>query len=268
MDVHAFFDALWADFSTMAPAAASIRALLVDAGETVLNDHVAFRTFDRGPIALDKLERPLFDLGYRRLAPYAFPDRHLRAFGYVHPEAGVPKVFLSELLTGEMSAALQATVDGLIDQIPDDLAATPEVFFTGRPWAPVPHATYEALLAESEYAGWLVAMGLRANHFTVALHELSPPWQQVEDMLQFVERHGFGVNGVGGRVKGSPAVLLEQGATLADRMPLPFADGLFEVPTGFYEFAHRHPMADGTRYPGFVAANADRIFSSTDVRAA
>jgi hypothetical protein len=36
-----------------------------------------------------------------------------------------------------------------------------------------------------------------------------------------------------------------------------------EIPTCYYEFARRYPLADGRLYQGFVAASADRIFEST-----
>ncbi|MCB9682374.1 MAG: DUF1338 domain-containing protein [Alphaproteobacteria bacterium] len=266
MDVHAFFEALWADFVTVAPAAASIRQALVDAGETVVNDHVAFRTLDRGAIRLDALEQPLLALGYERLAPYAFPDKHLRAYGYVHPEPGVPKVFLSELLTDKLTARSRALLDGLAHQVDADLVRGPEVFWSGRPWSAPTHTTYQHLLDESEYAGWLAAMGLRANHFTVFVNALSPALRSVEAVLRFAEARGHEANDRGGRVKGAPGVLLEQGSTMADRLPVAFADGDFVVPTCFYEFALRHAQADGSLYPGFVAANADRIFESTNAR--
>ena len=90
--------------------------------------------------------------------------------------------------------------------------------------------------------------------------------RSIEAILAWVESRGFAINDHGGRVKGSPEVLLEQGSTLADVRPTRFADGTFAVPTCYYEFALRHPQADGTLYPGFVAASADRIFESTDAR--
>lgn len=267
MDHVRFFDHLWADFVRIAPAAATIHRRLEEAGEVVLNDHVAFRTYDRGPIVLDALEPHLLALGYARYAPYRFEEKKLRAFGYVHEtDARAPKVFVSELQTDALSASLRATVEGLCAQVPRDLVRGPEVFWAGRPWAPVTHATWEALLEESEYAAWLAAFGLRANHFTVFVNALSERLRSIPAILAFVEAAGFRINASGGRVKGTPADLLEQGSTMADVVPVPFADGVFEIPSCYYEFALRHPGADGRLFQGFVAASADRIFESTDVR--
>lgn len=267
MDHHAFFDALWADYADIAPAAASIRDQLVAAGETVLNDHVAFRTYDRGPIALDHLEPHLLALGYERYAPYRFEEKKLRAFGYVHAtDPDAPKVFLSELETAAFPAWLGEIVDELVAQVPADFVQGPEVFYAGRPWAPVDHATYEKLLDVSEYAAWVAAVGLRANHFTIFVNRLSEGLRGIPAILDWVEDRGFRINESGGRIKGGPDVLLEQGSTMADAMPLAFADGEHVVPTCYYEFAQRWAEPGGGLYQGFVAASADRIFESTNVR--
>lgn len=267
MDHHAFFEHLWADFVGIAPAAATIKARLEADGETVRNDHVAFRTYDRGPIVLERLEPHLLAMGYARYAPYRFEEKKLRAYGYVHEaDEAAPKVFVSELQTDELSAGLRRTVEGLCAQVPGDFAAHPGVFWAGRPWAPVTHATWQGLLAESEYAAWLAAFGLRANHFTVFVNSLSPALRSIPAILAFVEQAGFQINASGGRVKGTPADLLEQGSTLADVVPVTFADGTFDIPSCYYEFALRHPGPDGRLFQGFVAASADKIFESTDVR--
>lgn len=260
------FEALWEDFTGIAPAAATIRAALLAAGERVVNDHVAFRTFDRGPLPLAALEPHLLALGYRRLAPYTFEAKRLEAFGYVHDDPLAPKVFVSELVVGACSPALQRVVDALVSQVPAHAADDVDVLWSGRPWEPVDHATWRTLAAESEYAAWLAALGYHANHFTVSVNHLSPALRGIEPVLAFVEGLGFAINDSGGRVKGSPEVLLEQGSTLADQVEVELADGRFTLPTCYYEFALRHPQADGTLYPGFVAASADRIFESTNLR--
>ena len=261
-----FFDGLWSDFTRIAPAAASIHAALEARGETVANDHVAFRTFDRGPIRLDLLEQPLLALGYERKAPYRFEQKKLRAFGYVHPDPSAPLVFLSELEVSAFPEWVGEIVDSLVAQVPEDFVSGPEVFWAGRPWAPVSHEVYTQLQEVSEYAAWLAALGLRPNHFTVSLNAVSPELQPVEAMLRFVESRGFSVNESGGRVKGTPGDLLEQGSTMADRVEVPFAEGVRTIPSCYYEFALRHPDARGELYRGFVAASADRIFESTDAR--
>ena len=83
MNVDRFFDSLWDDYVAIAPQAARIRDAFLARGERVVNDHVAFRTLAAGPIGLERLERHLRELGYRPYAPYDFPDKKLRARGYL-----------------------------------------------------------------------------------------------------------------------------------------------------------------------------------------
>ncbi|MFN3197340.1 MAG: DUF1338 domain-containing protein [Bradymonadia bacterium] len=257
-----FFAHLWQDFTHIAPAAAALKAALLADGEQVINDHVAFRTFDVGPWRLDALEPLLLELGYTRFAPYQFEQKRLRAFGYTCP--GAPRIFLSELETAKFSEGLQRTVAELVAQI-DDGPLSAELFWSGRPWAPVHHETWQALQSESEYAAWVAAHGLRANHFTVSVNALSEPLRSLEAILRYAEGQGLQISESGGRIKGSAEVLLEQGSTVADRVPVEFADGTHVVPSCYYEFALRHPDETGALFEGFVARSADRIFESTHV---
>lgn len=262
MNRDEFFQRLWDDFVGIAPQAATLRQRLIDAGETVENDHVAFRTLARPGLGIESLEGRLFDLGYRTLADYRFPEKKLRARAYLAP--GAPRIFLSELLVEELSAANQGLLEVLAEQAKKRLPEGPEAFWAGRLWEPVSFAEYERLSAESEYAAWLSALGLRANHFTVSINALTR-LGSVEAVLDFVEAAGCRINTSGGRVKGSRADLLEQGSTLADRVEVAFAGGERHViPTCYYEFALRHRDASGRLYEGFVPTSADKIFESTD----
>jgi hypothetical protein len=262
---ESFFAHLWQDYTTIAPAAGKLHALVTARGEEIVNDHIAFRTYDRSPINLEALEPHILALGYQRFQPYHFEDKKLRAFGYIHP-AGHPRIFLSELETAHFSASLRSAVDGLCAQVDPKKAADPSILWTGRPWAPVSFETYQALLDESEYAGWVAALGLRANHFTISVNHLKT-LPTLEALLDYLEAQGYPMNTSGGRIKGSPTVLLEQASTLADKVEVEFAGGVKRaIPTCYYEFARRYPDAQGKLYEGFVAASADKIFESTNVR--
>ncbi len=261
MDRSRFFEALWGDFSNIAPQAAAIHERLEQRGEKVSNDHVAFRTFDRSPVRLADLEPLILGLGYQQLEEYHFEDKHLRARAYVCP--GSPRIFLSELISSELSGWARQMIDSLMAQVPANFARGPDVFWAGRPWSTLRFSDYERLSSESEYAGWLGALGFHANHFTVSINQLAG-LDGVTQVLDFVEAAGYRINESGGRVKGSPEVLLEQGSTLADRVAVPFAEGPRIIPTCYYEFALRHRDQTGKLYEGFVPTSANRIFESTD----
>lgn len=266
MSINEFFDALWQDYVAMAPQADRIKSAFEERGETVLNDHVAFRTLALEPIGLEALEPHILALGYKRFEPYEFPAKKLRAFGYLPPEENLPRVFLSELLVDQLSAEAAKILKGVASQVDAAKVQSPEVLFAGRLWEPISYQDYEVLQEESEYAAWFSTIGIRPNHFTISVTDLEQH-REVEDVLRVVEELGYSVNESGGRVKGSPAVLLEQGSTMADKMPVPFADGSErDVPTCYYEFAKRYPSPNGGMFQGFVANSADKIFESTDAK--
>ncbi|WP_028454353.1 DUF1338 domain-containing protein [Chitinilyticum litopenaei] len=265
MDRTRFFRQLWQHYAALTPQSPVIRALF--GGDAVINDHVAFRTFADSPVSLARLEPLLAALGYRRHAPYAFPDKHLAAWGYVcDADPDAPLVFLSELDVSALPAACQAILRPLIATIADNAASDPQVLHAGPLWPAISSSEYELLASASEYAAWLAVHGMTANHFTIAVHRLNPPLT-LEAVCERVATAGFALNTAGGTIKGTPAELLEQASTLADRQDYRFADGVtLMVPTCYYEFARRYPDQDGKLYQGFVAASANRIFESTDRR--
>ena len=259
MTLDTFIDTLWQHYVAIAPSAGKIRQLLESRDDTWVNDHIAFRTFNQGPMTLADLEPHLLAFGYKRYAPYAFEEKKIRAFGYLHPEPGRPRIFLSELETEKLSEEAQEIIAGLVAQVDAENVKSPNVLNAGPLWAlPSPEA-YERLLKESEYAGWLAVNGLCANHFTVSVNELGT-FSSLEDLLDYLEESGFEMNLAGGRIKGGPDVLLEQGSTIADRRTVKLAGGVStEITTCYVEFARRYQGFDG-----FVPSSADKIFESTD----
>ncbi|MDO6679207.1 DUF1338 domain-containing protein [Shewanella sp. 10N.286.51.B2] len=260
-DVNTLFAALWQDYINMTPSAANIQQLLGQ-GKPIINDHIALRTFNIEKVNLAVLAAHFESLGYVASGDYHFEQKKLVAKHFEHPDPHQPKVFISELLVEEFSPEVQSIIHGLVDQV-DAAATTADNFlYSGCHWR-VDIATYKTLLAESEYAAWVAAIGYRANHFTVSINEL-PDFETIESVNETLKAAGFTLNTAGGEIKGSAEVLLEQSSTMADRMAVSFADGELEIPTCFYEFARRYPMADGDLYTGFVAASADKIFESTN----
>ena len=67
-----FFASLWDHYTAVTPQAQRIQALFKSHGENVLNDHVAFRTFNNSPISLEKLEPQLEAIGYKSLWGVSF----------------------------------------------------------------------------------------------------------------------------------------------------------------------------------------------------
>ncbi len=264
MDATALLHKLWVDYEAQNPQVARIHTLLEARGERITNDHIALRTFDDPRVNLDVLSRPFEANGYVAAGEYGFPEKKLFAKHYEHPDPRLPKLFISELELAAVSERARADIATLLAALPADASTRDDLPALGRPWS-VDTATYERLSEESEYAGWLAAFGFRANHFTVLVNALTS-FDSLEALNEFLLAQGFELNRAGGLIKGTPADLLEQSSTLAERVPVAFSDGTREIPSSYYEFARRYPDASGRLFSGFLAPNADKIFESTDRR--
>jgi hypothetical protein len=137
--------------------------------------------------------------------------------------------------------------------------------FLHRPLWDMPYKKdYEALLAESEYAAWVIYNRYYLNHYTISVHALNT-YNTLEAFNAFVENLGVKLNTAGGKIKISPDGLLRQSATVAQLIQAVFAGGETKAIAGSYvEFAERL-FIPGTnqRREGFETGNADKIFEST-----
>lgn len=259
--VTALFDNIWQNYLEVTPSAEKVHQLL-GSGADVINDHVAYRTFNLEQINLDKLAQHLTNLGYEECGEYHFEAKKLYAKHFEHKDTTLPKVFISELLVEEFPEEIQAIIKKLVMQMEPSAAQQDDFLYSGTHWS-LSSQEYQTLLAESEYAAWLAAWGFRANHFTVSINHLEN-YSTIEAVNEAVKQGGFTLNTVGGEIKGDENVKLEQSSTMADNAPVQFTDGVEEIPSCFYEFALRYPLANGELYTGFVAASADKIFESTN----
>lgn len=264
MQTQEIFDKLWLDYTAQNPEARQVHDCFTAEGETVVNDHVAFRTFFDTRINVDVLARPFIDAGYEQKGYYIFEDKHLTAKHYEHKTlANAPRVFISQLMTSHFSPELQSVVKQCTARVPDELAFGNNLIFAGNVWGPPSYETYEMLRRESEYAAWLYVFGFVTNHFTVSVNALSK-FTTLQQVNQFVKDKGFKLNDAGGEIKGTPAELLEQSSTRAGLLDFNFVEGPVEIPSCYYEFALRYPDTNGKLYSGFIAKSADKIFESTD----
>jgi hypothetical protein len=265
MTTKELLDTLWRDYVASTPQAERIHTLLAARGETIRNDHIALRTFDAPGIGMMALGHIFEEHGWALQADvYAFPQKRLRARYWRHTDETLPKVFISELVLGDMSPALQTSIHTLVSQLPGDFGQRADLPWAGRPWR-VTHGEYTSLLAESEYAAWVAAFGFRVNHFTVDVNALST-FPDLTALNAYLVEHGFVLNDSGGAIKGTPSELLEQSSTRADSIEVAFDDATVRIPSCYYEFAKRYPMPSGELFQGFIAASADKIFESTDTR--
>ncbi|OFY09118.1 MAG: succinyldiaminopimelate aminotransferase [Bacteroidetes bacterium GWE2_42_24] len=258
------FERLWNDYTALNPDVSAIYDAFVAAGETVINDHIAFRTLNHPRICIEKLSRVFLDAGYVEKGNYHFEAKKLVAKHYEkQDDPTAPRVFISHLLLEEFSDELQMNFNQLIDQIPKGFEDEKELIFSKDIFGTASFSIYEKLRKESEYAAWVYAFGFRANHFTVSVNHLKK-FSTLGHVNDFLKSKGFRLNQSGGEIKGNPEELLEQSSTLAGLYNLQFTDGKHSIPGCYYEFALRYPDEEGNLYNGFIAKSADKIFESTD----
>jgi len=266
MKTEIIFERLWEQYIAENPGAGQIHNLFLNESERVVNDHVAFRTFDDPRVNIDVLARPFLEAGYVPAGEYHFELKKLRARHYELPGMPEsPRVFISELMLDQFSEELQLTIREQLDAVSKDLLTSPDLIYQGTIFASISHDVYMRLREESEYAAWMYAFGYRANHFTVSINYLKN-FEGISEVNSFLKEHGFQLNSSGGEIKGSPEQLLEQSSTLADQVEVEFSDGTHTIPLCYYEFARRYQDANGKLFSAFIAGSADKIFESTDYR--
>ena len=96
----------------MTPQARSIHALFNARDEHVINDHVAFRTFDVKRFDLDRASELLATIGYEAFDHYTFSrSSTCEPKPIVIPDdSNAPKIFFSELIRSELDEDTQAII--------------------------------------------------------------------------------------------------------------------------------------------------------------
>jgi hypothetical protein len=266
--VQSLLNDLWLDYLELTPYAKQIHRLFESKQETIVNDHIALRTFNRGSISLEAIVNYLDGFGYTPRGEYTFEEKKLNALHFEHRfDANAPKIFVSELLLEQMPQNVQAICQSLIDEADEHIAQS-GFRLPMMPWRKISTREYLELREVSEYAAWTATFGLRANHFTVSVNKLRH-LASIEDVNNYLKQAGFELNTSGGEIKGSEEVCLKQSSTMANLINWSFSDGEMEIRSCFYEFAERFvDPKTGSLYQGFVASSADKIFESTNVTAA
>lgn len=264
MYLNIIFNRLWDDYVTQNPSAGAIYSLFLKEGESVVNDHIAFRTLDFPEINIDVVAQPFVSNGYMEKGEYFFKDKHLYAKHYeLAGDNKAPRIFISQLIVSECSEFIQLTLKEAFEKSDLSKITSENLIFSGSIFSRVSYEVYNRLREESEYAAWFYVFGFRANHFTVSINSLKKH-NNIVNVNELLKKNGYILNSAGGEIKGTPADLLQQSSTMADTVKVNFIEGSFEVPCCYYEFAQRFPDSEGHLYNGFVAKSADRIFESTN----
>ncbi len=265
MNSTIFFEELWKQYTSKTPSAKKVKSLFEANGNTIVNDHIAIRTFNDPRVSIDVLAKPFIAMGYVSKGEYHFEAKKLYAQHFEHTtDTNAPKIFISQLLLEEFSDQLQNTVQTILDTVDKDIFLQEDLILKGKVWSQLSFSTYKKLLQESEYAAWMYVNGFCSNHFTVDVNKLET-FNTLIEVNDFLKENGFKMNSSGGEIKGDATVFLEQSSILADVIKVEFNEGIQEITSCYYEFAFRHKQLNGELFTGFIAGSADKIFESTDM---
>lgn len=141
-------------------------------------------------------------------------------------------------------------------------------YFSTRQWSLPTVTDFKTVQEANELLAWVLLFGHVPNHFTISAHLLNS-FNSLQSFMHFVaEDLGLPLNMQDGIIKGTPALGIEQSATLGAPIEIKLADGSLFLPGPFIEFVWRFPIFDkkpvnwGDYYTGFIAQNANRVIES------
>lgn len=256
---------------------------VVNTQEDIVNDHIAFRTLGVPNLGVASFEKIFLAFGYSKRDYFNFEGKKLNAYWFSPPSPEYPRIFVSELRVQDLSQEAQdiiynytaAITTDPVDSL--DLNNGQEVAsFLQKPlWALPTSLEYKVLLAESEYAAWVIYNRYYLNHYTISIHELKDDYNTLEEFNNFLISIGIKLNNSGGVIKTSEDGLLRQSSTVSALYNARFSDNEeVEIAGSYVEFAERSVLEAFKNLPkeeitvlhrrdGFETSNADKIFEST-----
>lgn len=281
--VKQLWERLWQDYRDRVGYARTYQQMIEDAGGSIANDHIAFRTLrltidqngKRLQLGIPYLARIVEALGYQTAGEYYFPEQFLYARHYAHPEQStydLPKLFISELMVDDLPEPIGALIEqtvragafvdhaDLLSQIatiatqessaPIEglLSALGQVF--QRPWSPPQQSVVTAVNQVSQYGAWVLIHGYAVNHFTGYVN------RHRTERYQTIEQTVAGLNHLGvpmkSELEGGVDSGLCQTATKAVTEQVWVQDdatgALIQIPWpyAYYEIAERYRIEDSS----------------------
>ncbi len=287
---------LWQDYRDRVTYARIYQQMIEEAGGSIANDHIAFRTLrlniDQNGhsvrLGIPYLAKIAEALGYQQAGEYHFPEQFLYAHHYAHPDQNnydLPKLFISELIVDDLpedaANLIKETVQSgdfswypdfrsSINTLDQQTLLTQLAHLFKRPWQPPKKFMIEQVNAVSQYGAWVMLYGYSVNHFTgyVNRHQTAK-YQTIEQTIAGLTNLGVPMKS---SIEGSIESGLCQTATQAAIEPAWVEDDtgkLIQIPWpyAYYEIAERHQIknsaGDSVLFGGFLSAQAKQLFEMT-----
>lgn len=290
---------LWGSYLSRVSYAKEYARLVTEKGGAVVNDHIAFRTFNthtgEQPEGIRAVKHILNFLDYKPVGKYEFKKKKLTAVHFEHPNEMFPKIFVSQLEVSLLPEWAQTVINGAVADTPylisdrslellallkkdgkmpklaaDGLVEDLAQYFR-RPWKAPRKEDVLKLNDVSQYAAWTLLHGNSVNHFTAFInHQEVNEWPDLAATCKGLADAGIPMKDSIEGVEGSK---LQQSATQAVKEGVEVIgdDGPEKImwTYAYYELAQRNYIEEnGERklFSGFLGDQAAHLFDMTRTR--
>ncbi|MCF4970058.1 DUF1338 domain-containing protein [Nostoc sp. CMAA1605] len=288
------WELLWQEYKTRVNYAQIYEQMITAAGGNIANDHIAFRSLrmvvdsPQGEVNLgvNYLGQIVESLGYLPVGEYIFPQTHLYARHYRHPqqvEFDLPKLFISELIVDELPDNTAQLIYQTVSQIQQQLIfpSQPETddesiiqqlrtAFT-RPWQIPLRSAVETVNQVTQYGAWVLLHGYAVNHFTGYINrQNTSSYPDIDTTAKGLANLGVPMKN---EIEGDVTCGLRQTATAAVKEMVTVIDDMsgekIQIPWtyAYYEIAQRYlvEITPGKQelFDAFLGANAKQLFEMT-----
>jgi hypothetical protein len=290
-------DSLWERYRSRMEYVRQYEDLIQSHQASFFNDHIAFRTIAlQKPLAgIFRISRIFEALGYQAANAYEFPDKHLSSIHYQHLNPRLPKLFITQLKTWELSLKSQRIIqktlkshelpleEGVLDalyKLESMAQKKREIllkkiirYFRELPWDLPQKKDVLELDQETQYGAWVLIHGYDVNHFTalVGSHGV-PALEDIEKVVHEMRRVGIPMKK---EIEGEPGSKLRQSSTESVMVEGWVKEGKKKVKMpwsyAYFEIAERplfkNPITGAMeRFEGFLGSQATHLFDMTKVR--
>lgn len=296
---RAWLNGLWDQYLERVVYAKQYAEMTVAQGGRVVNEHIAFRTFNahtgEQPEGIRGIKHLLKQLGYKAAGEYKFSKKKLSAVHFEYPDETFPKIFVSQLEVQLLPNWAQAVIHDAVkdtryllsdksiellqilskkDELPTEAAdylVSDLVQYFRRPWG-VPYKEDVLKLNDvSQYGAWVLLHGNSVNHFTASINfQDVANWPDLETTCHALQNAGIPMKET---IEGEKGSKLQQSATQAvkEDVEVRTPEGIEKInwTYAYYELAQRgYVEENGQRklFSGFLGEQASHLFDMTQTR--
>ncbi|MGD1874135.1 MAG: DUF1338 domain-containing protein [Mastigocoleus sp.] len=302
--VYQLWDILWQQYRNRVSYARLYEQMITAAGGKVANDHIALRSLrlhtqvppdnqtqtQNNPqvinFGIEYLEKITQLLGYQIGGEYTFPQKHLYARHYYHPqqkEYNLPKLFISELIVDELPQDIRNAIAQTITRgnlhtiinrsisIPEDIIQLSHIFH--RPWNPPKYSIVKQVNQVTQYGAWVLMHGYAVNHFTGYVNQQNTSqYPDIDTTAKALAQLDIPMKE---KIEGCVEVGLRQTATRAVTEMITVLDDIktlqeIKIPWtyAYYEIAQRYLIeqsGEKVLFEKFLGENATELFEMTNL---